>query len=143
MSQDMNKSYRLKVADRNPKWIVIDAKDQVLGRLATKIADILRGKNRPTYTPHTDSGDYVVVINADAIALTGDKWKGKIYDWYTGWKGGYKTITAGELMKKHPTMLVEQAVRRMLPKSTLSRSVFKKLKVYAGPEHPHKAQISE
>src|SRR5262249_1024878 len=130
MPQDMNKTYFLKNEERKPQWMVIDAEGQVLGRLATRIADILRGKHRATFTPHNDSGDYVVVINATKIVLTGDKWEGKIYDWYTGWKGGYKTITAEQLMKKHPTMIVEEAVRRMLPKNRLSRSSFMKLKVY-------------
>ena len=134
---DMNKVFHLKESVRKPKWVVIDAKGQVLGRLATRIADILRGKNRPAYTPHVDSGDYVVVINAQDIVLTGNKWSDKVYETYSGWKGGYKATPAEELFAKHPTYLVELAVKRMLPKSRLSRQVFKKLKVYVGSEHPH------
>jgi large subunit ribosomal protein L13 len=137
----MNKTFFLRKEDRNPRWILIDAKGQVLGRLSTKIADILRGKDKAYYTPHTDSGDYVVVINAKEIHLTGDKWNGKIYDRYTGWKGGYKTVTAKEMMLKHPTRMIEMSVKRMLPKSTLSDALIKKLKVYAGAEHPHAAQL--
>jgi len=140
-NRDMNRSFVLKKEDHKPNWRLIDAEGQILGRLATKIADILRGKDRPTYTPHTDSGDYVVVINAEKIALTGNKMEDKIYDWYTGWMGGYKTATAKEMLVKHPTRIVELAVKRMLPKNKLNRKVFKKLKVYAGSEHPHKAQI--
>lgn len=134
---DMNKTFYLKNEARKPKWVVIDAKGQVLGRLATRVADILRGKDQAFYTPHTDSGNYVVVINAKDIVLTGNKWNDKMYETYSGWKGGYKATPAKDLFAKHPTDLVELAVRRMLPKSTLSRSVFKKLKVYAGSEHPH------
>ena len=141
-NRDMNRSFVLKKEDHKPNWRVIDAEGQVLGRLATKIADILRGKDRPTYTPQTDSGDYVVVVNAEKIALTGNKMEDKIYDWYTGWMGGYKTATAKEMMAKHPTKIVELAVKRMLPKNKLNRKIFKKLKVYVGSEHPHKAQIS-
>lgn len=139
---DMNKSFVLKKEDRAPKWHVIDAENKVLGRLATQIANILRGKDKPFFTPHTDSGDYVVVINADKIALTGNKWEGKIYDRYTGWMGGYKVTTAQDLMAKHPTRLVELAVKGMLAKNKLNRQVITKLKVYAGTEHPHAAQIT-
>jgi len=139
---DMNKTFFLRKEDRAPRWKVIDASGKVLGRMATEIADILRGKDKPHYTPHTDSGDYVVVINADKIRLTGDKWKGKQYDRYTGWMGGYKVLTAQELMQKHPTRLVEYAVQGMLPKNKLSRQVIKKLKVYVGEDHPHAAQVA-
>jgi len=140
---DFNKAFYLKNEDRKPQWHLIDAEGQILGRLATKIADILRGKNRPTYTPHTDSGDYVVVINSDKIVMTGNKMEDKIYDRYTGWMGGYKVATAKEVMEKHPTRIVELAVKRMLPKNKLNRQIFKKLKVYAGSEHPHEAQLSK
>jgi len=136
-----NKAFFLKKEDRKPAWIVLDAEGQVLGRLATKIADTLRGKNKPTYTPHTDGGDYVVVINAEKVVMTGKKMQNKIYDRYTGWMGGYKEQTAKELMEKHPTKIIELAVKRMLPKNKLSASILKKLKIYAGPEHPHGAQI--
>ncbi len=138
---NFNKAFFLKKEDRDPQWILIDAEGQVLGRLATRIADSLRGKNKPVYTPHTDCGDYVVVINADKIVMTGNKMRDKIYDRYTGWMGGYKEQTARELMEKKPTKLIELAVKRMLPKNRLSREIFKKLKVYAGNEHPHEAQV--
>ena len=140
-TRDMNRSFVLKKEDHKPNWRVIDAEGQILGRLATKIADILRGKDKPTYTPHTDSGDYVVVINAEKFALTGNKMEDKIYDWYTGWMGGYKTATTKEMLAKHPTKIIELAVKRMLPKNKLNRQIFKKLKVYVGSEHPHKAQV--
>src|SRR6478752_7908431 len=110
---DMNRAFLLKKEDRNPQWHLIDADGKVLGRLATQIADILRGKDRPEFTPHTDSGDYVVVINAEKIHLTGNKWEGKVYDKYTGWIGGYKTETAQELMAKDPTELIMRAVKGM------------------------------
>ncbi|MCK5632419.1 50S ribosomal protein L13 [bacterium] len=137
-----NKAFYLKKEDRDPQWILIDAEGKVLGRLATMIADTLRGKNKPVYTPHTDCGDYVVVINAHKIIMTGNKMEDKIYDRYTGWMGGYKVQTARELMAKHPTQILELAVKRMLPKNKLSRASFKKLKVYASNEHPHAAQIA-
>lgn len=139
---DMNKAFFLRKEDRKPQWHVKDAKGKVLGRLATEIADILRGKNKAIFTPHADAGDYVVVINATQIVMTGDKMDGKIYDRYTGWMGGYKTMTAREMMEKHPTKIVELAVKRMLPKSKLGREMFKKLRVYPGAEHPHTGQAS-
>ncbi|MEX0940006.1 MAG: 50S ribosomal protein L13 [Candidatus Babeliales bacterium] len=139
---DFNKAFFLKKEEHKPRWVVKNAQGRVLGRLATEIADQLRGKDKPIYTPHSDAGDYVVVINAKDIVLTGNKWEDKIYDRYTGWVGGYKTITAEELMKKHPTRIIELAVKRMLPKNKLGRAMFKKLRIYAGAEHPHRAQIS-
>ncbi len=140
-SLDMNKSFVLKNETRKPSWRVIDAQDQVLGRLATRIADILRGKDKPVYTPQTDSGDYVVVINAEKIKLTGNKLENKQYDRYSGWIGGYKVETAQEMLTKYPERLIEHAVKGMLPKNILNRQVIKKLKVYVGTEHPHKAQV--
>ena len=137
---DFNKSFRLRKEDSKPAWRIVDAEGKVLGRLATQIADTLRGKDKAYYTPHTDSGDYVVVINADKIKLTGDKWNSKIYERYTGHIGGYKTTTAKEMLAKHPIRLVEHAVKGMLPKNKLNRQIYKKLKVYAGAEHPHAAQ---
>jgi len=136
----MNRAFFLAKEARLPKWCIIDAEGQVLGRMATRIADILRGKNQPYYTPHTDCGDYVIVINADKIKLTGNKMQDKIYDRYTGWRGGYKVATAKDILAKHPTHLVELAVKRMLPKNKLNKDIFKKLKAYAGSEHPHVAQ---
>lgn len=138
---DFNRAFFLKKEDRKPRWIEIDAQGKVLGRMATEIADILRGKNKATFTPNQDGGDYVIVVNATKVKLTGNKLEGKIYDRYSGWIGGYKTMTAQEMMIKHPTKIVELAVKRMLPKNKLGRAMFKKLKVYASPEHPHKAQV--
>lgn len=138
----MNKAFYLKKENRQPKWHIIDAQGKVLGRMATQIADILRGKNKPYYTPHTDCGDYVVVINADKVHMTGNKWKDKEYVSYSGWMSGKKVCHAQDMLKKHPTKIVELAVRRMLPKNTLNADIYRKLKVYAGAEHPHKAQIT-
>ncbi len=138
----MNKAFRLKNEDRDPKWRLIDAKDQVLGRMATRIADILRGKDKPQFSPDVDAGDYVVVINAKKIKLTGNKWEDKEYARYTGYIGGYKTRTAKEMLEKQPEDIIKLAVKRMLPKNKLNRQIFKKLKVYVGENHPHKAQLS-
>lgn len=140
---DMNRVFYLKKEARKPKWRVIDAKDQILGRLATQLADIIRGKDKSHYAPHVDVGDYVIVINADKIKLTGNKWENKQYDRYTMYMGGLKTRTAKEVRALHPTMLVKLAVKRMLPKNNLSNDIFSKLKVYAGANHPHRAQISQ
>ncbi len=139
---DMNKSFSLRKEDREPKWHVIDASGQVLGRLATQVADILRGKDKPEYTPHADAGDYVVITNCDKIVLTGNKWKDKIYESYSGWRSGKKERSAREVFEKDPSRIVTYAVKGMLPKNRLSRQIIKKLKVYAGDEHPHKAQVS-
>lgn len=139
----MNKSFRLRKEDAVPAWRVIDAQGKVLGRLATHIADALRGKDKAFYTPHTDSGDYIVVINAEKIVLTGNKLEGKIYDRYSGWMGGYKVTSAKDMLAKKPEFLIEHAVKGMLPKNKLSDQIIKKLKVYAGSEHPHKAQVSK
>ena len=136
----MNKAFFLRKEDVNPQWHLIDAEGVVLGRLATQVADMLRGKDKPFYTPHTDCGDYVVIVNADKIILSGNKWKAKEYISHSGWQSGKKITTAREMLKKHPTYLVEYAVKRMLPKNKLNKEVFKKLKVYVGSEHPHKAQ---
>jgi large subunit ribosomal protein L13 len=143
---DMNRTFFLRKEDANPQWRLIDAKGKVLGRLATEIADILRGKDQAEYTPHTHSGDYVVVINASQIVLTGNKLDGKEYLTYSGYMGGQKSKTARQIMEKNPERLIELAVKRMLPrinKSALSRSTLKKLKVYAGSEHPHAGQITK
>lgn len=140
---DMNRIFYPRKEDAQPKWVVIDAKGRVLGRLATEVAEILRGKNKPMYTPHTDYGDYVVIINAEKIVLTGNKMEDKEIVTYSGWIGGYKVTKAKDLLKKHPTRLIELAVRGMLPKNRLSRQMYKKLKVYAGAEHPHKAQVGK
>jgi large subunit ribosomal protein L13 len=129
---------RIGEADR--KWFVIDAKDQVLGKLATTAAVILTGKSKPIYTPFLDTGDHVIVINAARVHLTGRKPEGKLYRHHTGYMGGLKTIAAGDLLKKSPVKMVEEAVRGMLPKTKLGKSMFHKLKVYAGEKHPHQAQ---
>ena len=139
---DFNRSFVLKKEDKAPRWRVVDAQGQVLGRLATQVTDILRGKDKATYTPQTDSGDYVVVINAEKIKLTADKINTKKYHFYSGWIGGLKEMSAQQVMEKDPARLIEYAVKGMLPKNKLSRQIIKKLKVYAGTEHPHKAQLA-
>ena len=125
-------------ADR--KWVVIDVKDVVLGRASTQIASVLRGKHKPTFTPHAECGDFVVVINAEAVKLTGKKWADKLYRHHTQFPGGLKTFTAQQAVARHPTRLVEDAVRRMLPRTALGRAMMKNLKIYAGEKHPHAAQ---
>ncbi len=139
---DFNKAFFAKKEDRKSKWHLIDAEGKILGRLATEIAETIRGKNKPEYTPHADFGDYVVVINAEKIALTGNKLEDKIYRQYSGWIGGLKETSARDLLKKHPEDLIHTAVKGMLPKNKLNRQVIKKLKVYAGSAHPHKAQVA-
>ena len=124
----------------NPEWHVIDAEGQVLGRLATRIATVLMGKHKPGYTPFLDCGDHVVVVNADKIVLTGNKMNDKIYYRYSGYPGGIKEARARRVMRENPTRILESAVRGMVPKTTLGRQMFSKLRVYAGPEHPHEAQ---
>ena len=131
----------LKKENRDPEWHVIDATGLVLGRLSTRVADILRGKNRPQYTPHTDSGDYVVITNCEKIVLTGNKWEGKIYATFSGWRSGLKELTAREVFKKDPRRLIMHSVHGMLPKNNLNRAILKKLKVYVGADHPHAAQV--
>lgn len=121
-------------------WVVIDAKGQTLGRLASQIAKILMGKHKPEYTPHVDTGDYVVVINAKEVKVTGKKSSQKKYFRYSGYPGGIRERTFAEMLVKHPTKPIEEAVKNMLPKTVLGRRMLKKLKVYAGPEHPHQAQ---
>lgn len=124
----------------NRNWLLVDAEDKTLGRLAVKIANILRGKTKPTFSPQVDTGDFVVVVNADKIRLTGRKEEQKIYQRYSGYRGGLNEMTATALRKKHPEQLIELAVRGMLPKNAMGRKVLKRLKAYAGPEHPHQAQ---
>ena len=122
------------------EWVVIDATNEVLGRLASQIAKILRGKNKPGYTPHVDCGDYVIVINAEKVKLTGNKMTDKVYTRHTGYPGGQRFATAQDYLKKKPEFVIEEAVRGMLPKTRLGEAIFKNLKVYAGAEHPHAAQ---
>lgn len=122
------------------KWFVVDADGQVLGRLASRVAAILRGKHKPTFVPHLDVGDHVVVINAEKVRLTGRKLTDKIYRWHTGYIGGLREVSAGAMLKTHPERVIEWAVEGMLPKNRLGRAMAKKLKVYRGREHPHAAQ---
>ncbi len=129
--------------DIKRKWYEIDAAGLTLGRLATRVADILRGKNKADYTPSIDCGDYVVIINADKIHLSGNKWSGKKYYRYSGYQSGMKEMTAQKLVERHPEQIVRKAVKGMLPKTKLSNQIYTKLKVYAGTEHPHTAQQPE
>lgn len=133
-------TYYAKPSDVQREWLLVDATDKTLGRLCSQIAQILRGKHKPTYTPHVDTGDFVVVINADKVKVTGNKNSDKVYYHHTGHPGGLKSETFEEAMAKHPERVIEQAVKGMLPKNSLGRQMGKKLKVYAGPEHPHQAQ---
>jgi large subunit ribosomal protein L13 len=122
------------------RWLVIDAADQVVGRLAVQIANILRGKHRPQYTPHIDTGEYVIVVNAEKIRFTGKKLQTKKYHWYTRYPGGLKEAYARDLIDKHPDRILREAVRRMVPRNRLGRQQMTKLHIYAGPSHPHQAQ---
>jgi len=138
------KTYSAKPGDIERKWFVIDAEGVVLGRLASIVAMRLRGKHKPMYTPHLDCGDHIVIINAGKVQLTGNKLADKIYYRHTGYPGGIRSTTAGKILDgKHPERVVEKAVQRMIPKGPLGRQVLRKLKVYAGAEHPHEAQQPE
>lgn len=134
------KTYSAKPREVEAKWYLIDAEGQVLGRLASLIANILRGKLKPNYTPHIDTGDFLIVINADKIKVTGSKETQKIYHHHTGYPGGLRSISYRDLMQKHPTKALREAVRGMLPHNTLGAEQLNKLKLYAGSEHPHEAQ---
>lgn len=136
----MNKTYVPPQDSIEQQWYVVDAADQRLGRLATEIARILRGKNKPTYTPYMDTGDFVIVVNAEKVQVTGKKRSQKLYRRHSGRPGGMKTETFAKLQARIPERIIEQAVRGMLPKNSLGRKLFTKLKVYAGEEHPHAAQ---
>lgn len=137
------KTYSAKPEEIVRRWYVVDATDQTLGRLATQIANVLRGKGKPLYTPHLDCGDFVIVINAEKIRVTGHKLDEKFYHHHSGYPGGLKTISLRNQLKQHPDRVISEAVRRMLPKNLLAIKILKKLKVYAGPEHPHAAQNPE
>ena len=137
------KSFMAKKNEVEQKWLLVDADGAILGRMAAKIAPILMGKNKPTYTPHVDTGDYVIVVNAGKIRLTGKKQQVKEYDYYTHHPGGHKVVSFADMMAKKPEKVVELAVKRMLPKNALGRKMLKKLKVYSGPEHEHQAQKPE
>ncbi len=136
----MKRTYHLKPTELKREWVVVDASGQTLGRLASEIARVLRGKHRPSFSPHIECGDFVVVINADKVKLTGSKPSTKLYYHHTTYIGGIKACTAGDMLKKHPDRLITFAVSGMLPKTKLSRKVLKNLKVYAGSEHPHAGQ---
>ena len=129
---------KAETADR--RWLLIDAEGQTLGRLATQIASILRGKHKAEYTPHVDTGDYVIVVNADKIVVTGNKEAQKVYRRHSGYPGGMKEVSYQDMKAKHPERILESAVRGMLPKNSLGRQMYRKLKVYSGPDHPHAAQ---
>lgn len=139
----MNKTTVPKIEDIDKKWFVVDAENQRLGRLATEIANVLRGKNKPNFTPHLDTGDFVIVVNAEKVVVTGNKSSQKLYRRHSGRPGGMKTETFEKLQNRIPERIIEVAVKGMLPKNSLGRSLFTKLKVYTGPNHPHQAQQPE
>ena len=134
------KTYQATKEELDRKWYLVNAEGKVLGRLSTELAKILKGKNKPTYTPHLDTGDFVIVVNAGKVTLTGKKLKDKIYYHHTGYPGGIKQINAEKLLAKKPTEMIRIAVKGMLPKNSLGRQMLRKLKIYAGPDHPHEAQ---
>ena len=134
------RSFTPRPGDAEERWWVVDAEDQILGRLATRIAVKLRGKDKPVYSPHADTGDYVIVVNAEKIQVTGRKLTDKLYYRHSGYPGGLKVTPFKDMLAKHPERVIEFAVRGMLPKNALGRKIFRKLRVYAGPDHPHTAQ---
>jgi large subunit ribosomal protein L13 len=134
------KTYVATPAERQRDWYVVDAEGQTLGRLATRIADALRGKRKPEYTPHVDTGDFVIVVNAERIRVTGDKLHSKVYWRHSGYPGGIRSRTLEEMLARRPEEVIRKAVKGMLPRNRLARAQLRKLKVYAGPEHPHQAQ---
>ncbi len=136
-------SYMARSEDFEKKWYIIDGEGKTVGRLSTKIAMILRGKDKPQFTPHADIGDFVIVVNADKVKFTGKKWEQKKYYWHTGYPGGIKSITADDLMKKKPGEIIRKAVWGMLPKNKMQDKLISRLKVYAGNEHPHVSQQPE
>ncbi|MBW2260570.1 MAG: 50S ribosomal protein L13 [Deltaproteobacteria bacterium] len=138
--KDATKSYQAKPADVERNWVIVDAAGKPLGRIATEVALMLRGKRKPTFTPHVDTGDFVVVVNARKVLLTGNKLADKVYYRHSAWVGSLKETTAGELLDKHPDRVIKFAVKGMLPKNKLGRKLLTKLKVYAGSDHPHGAQ---
>lgn len=137
------KTYVANSTDRDRRWLVVDAEGQTLGRLATQIADALRGKRKPEYTPHVDTGDFVIVVNAEKIAVTGNKLTEKMYRRHTGYPGGLRERTLAEMLEQRPEEVIRKAVKGMLPRNRLARRQITKLKVYAGPTHPHTAQKPE
>ena len=137
------KTYSARPGEVPQRWYVVDAEGQVLGRLATRIATVLRGKHKPQFTPHVDTGDFVIVINAEKVVLTGKKLEQKLYRRYSGYPGGLNSQPASRVLERDPDRVIRHAVKGMLPKNRLSRQIIKKLKVYAGPEHPHQAQLPQ
>jgi large subunit ribosomal protein L13 len=137
------KSFMARPREVERKWLLIDAEGQTLGRLATEIARLLRGKDKPQYTPHVDTGDFVVVVNAEKVVVTGKKTEQKVYYRHSGYPGGLKTTSYEEMLERKPTEILRRAVKGMMPKTRLGRQQLKKLKIYAGPEHPHEAQRPE
>jgi large subunit ribosomal protein L13 len=135
------KCFQAKAGELSRQWFVIDASNQVVGRLAAQIAPILMGKHRPTYTPHIDTGDCVIVTNVDKVVFTGNKWRDKSYQRYSGYPGGQREEAAWKLFQRHPERILELAVQRMMPKSKMGRHMMDKLKLYTGPNHPHQAQV--
>lgn len=136
------KTYTVKAGEIDKAWHVVDAQGQTLGRLATRVAGLLMGKHKPTYSPHLDMGDFVVVVNAAKLLVTGRKSENKVYYRHSGYMGGLKETTLSDMLKRHPERVVEYAVRGMLPRNRLGRALLRHLKVYAGPDHPHQAQVN-
>ena len=136
-------TFMAKKGEVDQRWFVIDGTDKIVGRLAVQIATILRGKHRPEYTPHQDTGDFVIVTNVEKVRFTGNKWETITYDSYSGYPGGLKVVPAKDMHKKHPERILEMAIKRMMPKNRLARQQIKKLKLYVGPNHPHQAQQPE
>lgn len=134
------KTFSAKAEEINREWFLIDAEGKTLGRMASEIALRLRGKHKPEFTPHVDTGDYIVVVNAEKLVVTGNKLNDKMYHHHTGFVGNLKSINLKDLLQKHPERVIEKAVKGMLPKNSLGRQMYRKLKVYAGPSHPHEAQ---
>lgn len=140
MDQNSYKTVFINKATAEKGWVLVDAKDQVLGRVASQIAKVLRGKHKPSYTPNTDTGDHVIVINAEKVRMTGKKWTNRVIFKYSGYPGGQRLLTPTLMRAKNPAMMIEHSVRGMLPKGTMGRELFRSLHVYAGTEHPHTAQ---
>ena len=143
MTSHLHKTWNAKPGEITRRWYVVDAEGQTLGRLATRIADVLRGKDKPTYTPHVDTGDFVVVVNAEKIYVTGNKLDQKMYHRHSGYPGGLRSRPLREQLERRPTEVIRKAVKGMLPRNKLGRAQIGKLKIYAGPEHPHEAQAPE
>ena len=140
LTRRIMKTFMAKKEEQQPRWFVIDANGKVLGKVAVRAANVLRGKVKPTFTPHVDAGDFVVVINAEKVRFTGNKLDTKTYDWYTHYAGGRRIVTAKDLLASKPDRVIRAAVKRMVPRNRLGRQQMSKLKIYAGPSHPHQAQ---